>query len=80
MWSEPNHMLLNASHGALYMCSYMGVNDLHVVEISAIVSVVAMIPMKPSEGDNAARFFAVEKPGMDALVMGQQEDGNVEEL
>jgi hypothetical protein len=80
MWSEPDQTLLNASHGALYVCSYMGVNDLHVVEIGAIVTVVAMIPMKPSEGGNAASFFAVEKPGLDALVMGQQADEDVEEL
>jgi hypothetical protein len=75
MWSEPDARLLNLSHGTLYVCSHMG-GDLRVIEINSIVSVVALIPMKPSDGVACERFFVVEKPGLDAFIIGQGDDLN----
>jgi hypothetical protein len=80
MWSTPDDGLLKASNGALYVCTYGGTDDLHIIKIEAIVSVVAIIPMMPSDGDEATRFFVVEKPGLDALIMGQQNEEHDEEI
>jgi hypothetical protein len=58
---------------------YQGASDLRVVEVHAITSVVAMIPMTPSEGDCCRQFFVVEKPGLDVLVMGEGSEEAIEE-
>jgi hypothetical protein len=78
MWSEPEQQLLGQSHGTLYVCAYMGAGGLCVIDIESIMSVVALIPMKPSDGDKSARFFVVEKPGLDALIIGEGDDADTE--
>ena len=42
----------------------MGEEDLRIIDVKAIVSVVAMVPMTPCNGDQSARFFLLEKPGL----------------
>jgi hypothetical protein len=54
--------------------------NLRVIKVEAIVSVVAVIPLKPSEVDTCSRHFVVEKPGLDALIMGQDDDDIVAAL
>jgi hypothetical protein len=76
MWSEPDARLLGLSHGTLYVCSHMGAGDMRVIEIKSIISVVALIPMKPSDGVASERFFVVEKPGLEAFIIGQDDDLN----
>jgi hypothetical protein len=76
MWSEPDARLLGLSHGTLYVCSHMGASDLRVIEVNSILSVVALIPMKPSDRAASERFFVVEKPGLDAFIIGQGDDYN----
>ena len=78
MWSEPEQQLLGQSYSTLYICMYMGMGGLHVINIKSIMSVVVLIPMKPSDGDKSAWFFVVEKPGLDALIIGERDDADTE--
>jgi hypothetical protein len=80
LWSEPDEELLRDSLGTLYACVYHGMRNLRVIKVEAIVSVVAVIPLKPSEVDTCSRHFVVEKPGLDALIMGQDDDDIVAAL
>lgn len=48
-----------------------------MIDISSIVSVVAMIPHDPfadGSGDTQERYFVAEKPGLEATVLGGIED------
>ena len=38
-----------------------------MIKVTVISAVVAMVPMRPSEGDHCTHFFLVEKPGLDTL-------------
>jgi hypothetical protein len=78
MWSKPEQQLLGQLHGTLYVCSYMGTGGLHVIDIESIVSVVALTPIKLSDEDKSAWFLVVEKPGLDALIIGEGDDADTE--
>ena len=78
MWSEPDAGLLKQSSQAVYKCSYRGQDDLHVIKVTTISAVVAMVPMRPSEGDRCAHFFLVEKPGLDTLASTDLNHANEE--
>ena len=67
MWSEPDQELLERSSQAVYTCTYHGQDDLQVIKVKAISAIVAMVPMRPSEGDCCTHFFLIEKPGLDTL-------------
>jgi hypothetical protein len=64
VWSELDMDLLRESEHTVYSCVYMGDNDLWVIDAKAIVSIVAMIPMRPLDGSQSERFFLMEKPGL----------------
>ncbi len=34
------------------------------------MSVVAMVPMTPHEGDRSAQFFLLKKPGLEIMALG----------
>ncbi|KAH9012701.1 hypothetical protein EDB84DRAFT_1278534, partial [Lactarius hengduanensis] len=65
VWSEPDKELLEESSKTVYSCAYQGQAVLRVVDVKFIESVVAMVPMTPCEGDRSARYFLLEKPGLD---------------
>jgi hypothetical protein len=77
MYSPPDPMLLRLSMHTLWSCEYLGDNALKFVDVTAIQSVVAMIPHSPSIDGRPPEehFFLVEKPGFDiAIVSGIEEE------
>jgi len=92
MWSAPNSILLEQSHGTLYVTQYQNDNALSVIEVNTIVSVVAMVPMPPDIPDEEGvdleqqmetgnnMFFLVERPGLEAYELaGIREDESDED-
>ena len=70
MWSEPDLELLQDSFDTVYSCVYMGQTDLRVIDVKTIISVVAMVPMTPRDGDQSSQFFLLEKPGLEITRLG----------
>ncbi len=70
MWSGPDWDLLEESSNTVYSCVYRGQADLQVIDAKVIMSIVAMVPMTPREGDHSARFFLLEKPGLEITALG----------
>jgi hypothetical protein len=80
VYSPPHAGLFEASNGTVLSCIYRGEADLKVIDISSIVSVVAMIPHDPfADGDTQERYFVAEKPGLEVTVLGGIEDDQEEE-
>jgi hypothetical protein len=57
--------LYEDSFGCLWVCTYSGNNNLAVIKISSIKSVVSMQPLPKADGDPDGLFFVVEKSGLD---------------
>ncbi|KAF9495305.1 hypothetical protein BDN71DRAFT_1482744 [Pleurotus eryngii] len=75
LYSHPDADLLEDSYGALWVCDYLGLHNLHVVEAESIISVVSIQLLPPLPHKVPNRWFVVEKPGMDDLEMlGQEEN------
>ena len=75
VYSPPHAGLFEASNGTVLSCTYHGDIRLKVIDISSIVSVVAMIPHVPFvNGDMQERYFVAEKPGLEATVLGGIEE------
>ena len=70
MWLELDLELLQDSFDMVYSCVYMGQMDLQVIEVKTIISVVAMVPMTPCDGDRSSWFFLLEKPGLEITRLG----------
>jgi hypothetical protein len=70
IWSEPDMGMLRASFNTVYSCVYMDQADLRVIDAKTILSIVALVPMKPSEGSQSLRFFLLEKPGLEITYLG----------
>jgi hypothetical protein len=70
LYSLPHKELLEYSHHTLLSCVYEGDAYLQVIDIKAIMSVVAMVPHHPFSEDPLDRYFVVEKPGLDVACLG----------
>ncbi|KAF8256448.1 hypothetical protein EI94DRAFT_1775290 [Lactarius quietus] len=70
VWSDPDMDMLRDSYNTVYSCAYRGQEDQQVIDVKAITSVVAMIPMTPHDGDRSTRFFLLDKPGLDIHILG----------
>lgn len=72
MYSHPDDDLLQLSSHTVTSCSRL--EDICVVSIKQILSVVSMIPHKPilpsGVMDEEGRFFMLEKPGLDLSSVG----------
>ena len=79
MWSEPDPQLLKESSQAVYASIYRGQDTLQVIEAKSIVAVVAMVPMRPADGDRSQLFFLLDKPGLDTLASVDELRENAEE-
>ena len=80
VYSPPHAGLFQASNGTLLSCTYHSDAHLKVINISSIVSVVAMIPHDPfANGDMQERYFMAEKPGLEATVLGGIEEDQEEQ-
>lgn len=67
VWSEPDPQLLRESSQAVYACAYHGQDNLRVIEAKSITAVVAMVPMRPADGDRSDLFFLIDKPGLGTM-------------
>jgi hypothetical protein len=77
VYSPPHAGLFEASNGTVLSCTYHGEAGFKVIDISSIVSVVAMIPHDPfADGE---RYFVAEKPGLEVTVLGGIEEDQEEE-
>jgi hypothetical protein len=76
MYSPPDPALLKASYNTLWSCTYQGDAAIRVVNATAIIRVVAMVPHCLFSVDLVDRFFMVKKPGLNVAHMG----GNDEEI
>jgi hypothetical protein len=78
MWSAPNSVLFEQSHGTLYITQYQDDNALLVIDAKSIVSVVAMVPMLPADSDseetNSDQFFLVQRPGLESYELADVEE------
>ncbi|KAI0258143.1 hypothetical protein BC834DRAFT_836356, partial [Gloeopeniophorella convolvens] len=63
VWSNPDANLLAKSFGVVHSCTYEGLQNLQVIPAKCILSVVAMMPMEPSKGDDSARSSSWRSPG-----------------
>ena len=79
VWSEPNPQLLEESSQAVYACAYRGQDNLLVIDAKTIFAVVAMVPMRPANGDHSALFFLIDKPGLATLASVDVNNENNEE-
>jgi len=72
LFSAPDHALLTISHHTVSSC--LALQDIRAVSIRDILSVVRMIPHTPRlpSGVTEARFFVLEKPGLDVSQLGIQ--------
>jgi hypothetical protein len=65
-YSSPHEGLLQASRGTLWSCIHPEVTK--VIDVKSISAVVAMVLHQPFPGEE--RWFLVEKPGLDTLIIG----------
>ena len=73
-YSEPDVDLLAASHGTFISCKYLG-DDVQVIDISQIQSVVAMVPHRlEKHNEQDQYYFLVERPGLDVVYLGGGEE------
>lgn len=57
-------MLKQSSH-TLIACPYLGLNNLIIIPITKIVSVISMQPLPRRDGDPENLWFVVEKSGLE---------------
>ncbi|TFK80944.1 hypothetical protein K466DRAFT_503001 [Polyporus arcularius HHB13444] len=78
-FSDPVRAILEESHYTNIVCEYRGNGARFVVDAKEIMSVVGMVPAPMTEEEEqepgaqaryAHRFFVVEKPGLDVVLMG----------
>ena len=68
------------SFGCLWACTYSGNDNLAVIKISSIESVVSMQPLPKADGDPNGLFFVVEKLGLDDVeLMGHMELAQIQD-
>jgi hypothetical protein len=78
LYSDCDRDLYTRSSGTVYAC-HLGAIDFQVVKVSAIHSVIAMIPyplsfvsLHPGLGERfAGTYFVVERPGLDMSSLGE---------
>ena len=74
-YSEPDVDLLAASHGTFISCKYLGDDNVQVIDVSRIQSVVAMVPHRLEKHNMQDQYyFLVERPGLDVVCLGGGEE------
>lgn len=56
---------LSDSFNCLWACTYSGMDNLSVIPVTSILSVISMQPLPKVDGDPDGLFFIVEKSGLD---------------
>jgi hypothetical protein len=76
IYSPPDWDILSESYNTLWACMYQGDEGLKVVDVK---SITAFILMPPLPGGPDGTFFVLEKPGLDVMHMGGQDEVLTEE-
>lgn len=79
-YSSPNAGILKKSSNTYWLCTHGRIENLEVIPVKTILSVVAMIPYKPLQNDSEQQYFVVEKPGLEVACMGGVEENIPEEF
>lgn len=76
LYTLPDPVITERSSGALLVCGYEGDAGLVIVDVKAIVSVIAMVPFVQDDRINVEleQFFVVEKPGLDFAEVIEEDD------
>ncbi|KAF8803072.1 hypothetical protein BYT27DRAFT_7226131 [Phlegmacium glaucopus] len=61
-------------------CTHGRVENMEIIPVKKILSVIAMIPYKLSENDPEPQYFLVEKPGLEVARMGGVEESIPDEF
>lgn len=78
LYSRPDRVLLEESSKTLWACKYLGSENLRIVSVKALRSVVSMQPLPFFPHEEAGKWFVVQKPGIDnAIMTGHEEDMDV---
>jgi len=67
LYGPPDADILEDSYHTLWACKYHGDDNLKVIPISAIISVISMQPLPRKTGDPENLWFVVEKSGLDDI-------------
>ena len=65
LYGPPDPDLLSDSFNTLWACTYSGAENLSVIAVKSILSVVSVQPLPTVDGDPDGLFFIVEKSGLD---------------
>ncbi|KAG0701436.1 hypothetical protein DFH29DRAFT_990075 [Suillus ampliporus] len=81
LYSPPDHALLKCSFQTVVSC--MQLDEIAVVNVKSILSVIALVPHTPTlpDGTMEDRFFMLEKPGLDIsklMIPLEEEDDDLE--
>lgn len=67
VYGPPDADILEDSFHCLWACEYKGTDNLQVIDISQIISVVSMQPLPFIPGERENLWFVVEKSGLDDI-------------
>ena len=65
LYGPPNAEMLEQSFRTLWACTYSGLNNLLVIPISSIITIISMQPLPRLPEDPEDLWFVIEKSGLD---------------
>ncbi|KIJ13970.1 hypothetical protein PAXINDRAFT_80092 [Paxillus involutus ATCC 200175] len=77
LFSQPDQQLLRLSWHTILSC--IPQNDIQIVDVKSILSVVAMVPHQVHTLGDMERYFVVEKPGLDVATISGWEEATVDD-
>ncbi|KAJ3861580.1 hypothetical protein EV359DRAFT_74615 [Lentinula novae-zelandiae] len=78
VYGRPDPDLLCQSSNALWACKYLSSQNLHVVPVARLQSVVSMQPLPIFPHEQEGQWFVVQKPGINnALITGHKDNMDV---
>ena len=73
IYSPPDEYILQHTRATLIVCGYRGEEILTVIEVTSIISVVAMVPFPFLVGGHGDQYFVVEQIGLDVIEVEDDE-------
>ena len=65
LYGEPDPQLKEKSWNTLIACEFSRYENVHIINISSILAVVAMVPLPKVNNDEPDRMFVIEKSGLE---------------
>ena len=69
MYSPADEYFRECSHDALNVCDYGGEDNLVIIQVKSILSVIAMVPFR-EQAEGGRHFFLVEKFALGVIDTG----------